>query len=271
MLINGEDLIYKVSEKEEVIRKVSEKYKSLFGDYSFDEDMLDFRSEEEIEECVRTDADNIRSAARTILSGDEKVNVRHCYDPEGRGYFAITTGTKRRFVPSCFSLQCAGGCSSLRVWLRLFSADALMYVYLCRIKAYLGADVDMQIRHLYLKYVEYAGYVRAIEEKDNAHPIELGEISIIKTTRQEYREAHLAEYEECEKAGLDNIHWYNGEGNDIYYFIYQATHEAVLKIYKHEDELKACGLWEDARRAIDIMDDIVYKRGAFISKPSGNN
>ncbi len=267
MLINGEDLIYKVSEKKEVIRKVSEKYKSLFGDYPFNEDLLDFRSEEEIEECIRTDADNIRSAARTILSGDEKVNVRHCYDPEGRGYFAITAGTKKRFVSSCYRLQPEGGCSSLHVWLRLFSADALLYVYLCRIKAYLGTDVDMQIRHLYLKYVEYAGYVRAIEEKDNAHPFELGEISIIKATRQEYREAHLAEYEECEKAGLNNIHWYNGEGNDIYYLVGQTTSEAVSKIYKQRDELEACGLWKDARRAIDIMYDIVYNRGVYASQP----
>ena len=229
---------------------------------------IDIRDKHKLRQMITIDAGNILHQMTMIriktgkedreLTVDEFI-VRHCYDPDGQGYYAICdkNGNNRIFVRSDYRLELIGGCWSYKVWRRLLSADSLLFWYLEQVKREVQAwekKTVMEIRHLYLPYIIMNTTLTYLDE------------SIVKNAEsviEEYKKLHIKEYEEYSACKARKKSWYNGEENKGFYAVRDILQNAVNDIYRHEKELKACGMWKKAYAVKDMLIDMEYERDEF--------
>lgn len=165
-------------------------------------------------------------------------------------------------TPSDYRLELIGGSWSYGVWRRLLSADSLLFWYLEQVKREVQAwekKTVMEIRHLYLPYI-------IMNDDDIKTTLTYLDESIVKNAEsviEEYKKLHIKEYEEHSACKACKKNWYNGEENKGFYAVRDILQNAVNDIYRHEKELKACGMWEKAYAVKDILLDMYYERCEF--------
>lgn len=262
MIFEVNDLIRKSNEPiENAMLRVVDKYPDYFEDNSGIQH-IDIRDEDELESAIASDVGSIINQIATIRknNGVKEFTVRHCYDPDGVGYYAICdkNGNNRRFIQSAYSLNTIGGCWSYYVWRSLLSSDVLLYWYLEQVKERImqSEKITMEIRHLYLPYLIMDESWAKTTLEHRSKGIAQNTFAVIK----EYKELHIKEYEEysaCSKS------WYSGEKNNAFYVVKDILQKAVDDIYSRRDELEACGMWKKAYAVKDILIDMEYERGEF--------
>lgn len=219
-----------------------------------------------------------------VLASIEKdknapVTVRHCYTPDGHGYYAVTKGDTRRFADSYLELQLAGGAWSYWVWRELYFFNAILAGYLEDLKNRLYAEYDnsgvfhftMEISPLYMGYIA-TNFVLWYPEQEQEVKISrlkgdekflwdkflmLPELLQAQTNFCVLHKDYLQKIEDMQS----NVLAYNGdEDNNLFYAVEKEVHNAVNAIYKKRNKLENVGLWEDARAQIDRMNKIIYRR-----------
>lgn len=264
MIFEVKDLIYLPEEDncEKVQHRIAEKY-PMFLRSGEDFANIDIRSKTELQNSIKSDVSHILHTITRLTeeNGVQNFIVRHCYDPDGRGYYAVcdTESNYRRFVKSDYRLTTIGGCWSYFVWRMLLSADVLLFWYLKQVRNKLQhshKSVKMEIRHLYLPYITSDATVILEYEEES---IFQNVLSVI----DEYKKLHASEYEEYCNCKAHEKNWYDGEENDTFYTVRNIIQKAVNEIYRNEARLKSCGLWEKAYAVKDILIDLEYERGDF--------
>lgn len=208
-------------------------------------------------EILRRDIQALKSLIAEF--NGKPVVVWHCCTPEGKGYYALQSDDKLRFVKSNYELELIGGAWSVRTWFRLYKAQEALNEYLQNIKSELeGAEVRFVIRQLYLPWIIYSHNL-CNEEYDwlRFHP----EIREALNSVSEYRERYQDEIKEYSSV-KDWTIYYNREGK-LYYQVQKYIQDAIDNIYKIRPDLEKSGLWMNTRKMIDDLYDMVYTRRKY--------
>jgi len=223
--------------------------------WDFNKDIFElYTNVQNIYDSIAVDKFKIES----IRHGHRIKSIRHCYTPDGEGFFGIEyVDGERRFVKSEYQLQLTGACWSASVCRKLFLAQVGLDIYLSELKEKLQKRpirpvVEMDIKPLYGMWLHQwrNTMLRTMEECWN-----LGDTQ---------RNVLLSNCDEIESRLKDvqsgNITWYNGEENTAFYAVRDALRSAVDQMYARRKELEATGLWPYAKDQIDVLYDVVYGR-----------
>ena len=298
-LPNGKDFIIDPNNKEEV-NALLEKYCVFDTNGEILKSVITRDCHMTKEDYVNTITRDYRAIhamlnSMTAFSKDKEapITVRHCYTPNGHGYYALTKGELRRFVVSELNLQKEGGCWSYRVWLRMYLFNAILTTYLKHLRQKLAEkhkNFSMEVVPLYMGYIAMGFvdvYGKDISEDLDEKLFEKDEDGHLKTVNLEvldgneegifwgerflhYKELIQAQKNFCilyrdyfkkvDENG-SNLATYNGDfKNKLFYFTESTLDSAINSIYAKEEELKAVGLWTDARNQIDLMNDYIHRR-----------
>ena len=271
MIFEAKELIYKSKrDKQKKLLHIIEKYSDLFSEHEKcgcgpDDYYIDIRTEKELSQIINKDLHHITIIIDNLKKeGLTDFIIRHCYTPDGLGYYSICDSDKKylRFVKSDYRLTITGAAWSYKVWRKVLSADVLLVYYLNQIKGHLKKrykTIKMDIRHLYLPYIihkfDQFDYYEDNKIHNNINDTITEYLSLHQHEYQEYQE-----YQECRRSSLK---WYNSDANVIYYVVEDILHRTVNDIYKYENDLLDCNLWSKANKIKDILYDIIYKRGDF--------
>ena len=234
-------------------------------------------SEEDYNEALFDDFYKIINTLASFGSDNKTpISVRHCYTPNGYGYFALSKDDMKRFVPSSFAIQRQGGCWSYFVWRRLYFGNAILMSYLEDLKKELSAKYDdfhMDIVPLYMCYIAskfvYIDPDRLKDLKDERRAVDIditslnGKEDFLWEKFLHYKELLQAqknfcilhrEYFKKVEENQSNIGTYNGdESNRLFYAVEEILHNAAFELSMKEDELKSVDLWMDAYKQRQLL------------------
>lgn len=214
---------------------------------------------------------DIKSLFDTINNNfhNEKVTVWHCCTGSGLGYYTVSNGEKKRFVRSEYGLECVGGVWSLRVYERLYMGQTYLTRFLESVRTELCKrfSAEMPLKTLYIFYI-----LTDLEEWQNklkdeyCHEDDKRNFEIARYYQNEFKKNYAEEiksYNQVLSDGGSFLSYYNGKDNYEYSCVSDILENAVGEIYKNRGKLEACELWGQARKVIDMLNEIETIRGIF--------
>lgn len=212
------------------------------------------------EKALNSDVFNLISAIKKFKS--ENITVWHCCTYGGVGYYTVSDGTNKRYVPSYYELECVGGCWSCSVYERLYMGQLHLMKYLEAVKSEIcdRCFVEMPLKCLYIDYILFDFDKEKDGLSDFYNKTELtGILLIANKYRKDFTDKYSEQvniYNNMVSQGYSYWDYYNGLENKEFDCIANIIDKAVNEIYKNRDSLEACELWEKARKAIYSLDDI---------------
>lgn len=193
---------------------------------------------------------------------NEKVTVWHCCTSNGYGYYTISNGEVKRFVRSEYGLECVGGVWSLRVYERLYLGQVNLMKFLEAVRTELCKrfSAEMPLKTLYIFYI-----LTDLEEWQNklkdeyCHEDDKRNFEIARYYQNEFKKNYAEEiksYNQVLSDGGSFLSYYNGKDNYEYSCVSDILENAVGEIYKNRGKLEACELWGQARKVIDMLNEI---------------
>lgn len=257
-VINGKDLIYKISNRE-IVSIVNKKYSSLFKEDELNLFKTNPRMVEYDIPCVISDSDYKKllnydvkaiEKASKALSGDE-ITIIHGYTPEGEGFYTLLTENEKRYVSSVYRLCSVGGAWSYITWRGCLFTQALLTEYLTTLKENLTKSfkkksirVHMDIKPLYLLWIK----------EDIKHDREN-----LPTDYLAYKDNFIKEWSEYASIEDPGCIWYSTEEGELYFAIEQVLRDAQNTFYGRREEFEKADMWKAVSDVIGDLQSLKFK------------
>ena len=224
--------------------------------------------QERHEKALSQDINNLSDVINAFH--DKKVTVWHCCTSDGYGYYTVSNGEKKRFVHSEYELECVGGCWSLHVYERLYMGQVNLMKFLEAVKAEICSkfSAEMPLKTLYIAYIldNLENFEKDCIDNGCYYEEDKSNFEIAREYQKEFTENYTEQievYNTIVANGGNFWNYYNGADNHEYSCVSDILESAINEIYKNRKQLESCELWENARKSIDMMNEIKRNIYAF--------
>lgn len=263
-LINARDLIYDGKDPETAAKHFFEKYPG-YNRIEYHPGHLTqmLIRKKEFSAQITRDVNALTDALTKMTSSSKSAHIQICQiSPETIAYCVVSGGT-RRYIRSCYQAGFLGSAAwSFAVLCNILCEEPRIELFYKTVESRLAKrcpdfSITMARKSYYLPYIIHSDFeqdfVREMYEKET--------IDFATAVKKLYLDKHADEVKDYE---THKDTWYHDEYSQPYTLVEDTVQEAVNKLYKNRKELEEYGLWDDnARKAADIMYDIIYKRGTW--------